>query len=262
MEETLNFKGKDPGAVKYGNFINYYQFHPPDFRMSSLPMDLWKVPSGRDFICLDIGCNSGDLTQALYKFLLKNIQEECECDPVDESSVNPSGCSILAVDIDPVLIARARETNNYPSNIVYEHLDFMSEDREKILSTFLRNHKTKKFDVIFCFSITMWIHLNHGDEGLHQFLVEVCRWTNEVVIEPQPWKCYRTAIRRMKRAGDTFPEFSNLKFRNNIECDIERILQEECKFVKVGETTSTKWGRKTVIYKRKNPELNSMTCQN
>lgn len=55
--DNLNFRNKNPGAVQYGNFINYYQFHPPEQRISLLPCDIWgKCDS---FVALDIGCNSG-----------------------------------------------------------------------------------------------------------------------------------------------------------------------------------------------------------
>lgn len=53
----LQFKGANPGAVQYGNFINYYQFHPPDDRVKLLPKNIWIT--GTVCIALDIGCNAG-----------------------------------------------------------------------------------------------------------------------------------------------------------------------------------------------------------
>ncbi len=41
----------------------------------------------------------------------------------------------------------------------------------------------------------MWIHLNHGDEGLTKFLEVVARYSDYILLEPQPWKCYQTAAR-------------------------------------------------------------------
>jgi hypothetical protein len=37
----------------------------------------------------------------------------------------------------------------------------------------------------------MWIHLNHGDDGLWAFLEQVSSMTDHLIVEPQPWKCYR-----------------------------------------------------------------------
>jgi hypothetical protein len=33
-------ESKDPGAARFGNFINYYQFNPPENRLKFLPANL------------------------------------------------------------------------------------------------------------------------------------------------------------------------------------------------------------------------------
>lgn len=57
--------------------------------------------------------------------------------------------------------------------------------------------KEPKFNIVFCFSVTMWIHLNHGDRGLYEFLQKIVTLGKYLVLENQPWKCYRNAQRRM-----------------------------------------------------------------
>lgn len=59
MSDELHFKGSDPGAVRHGNFINYYQFNSVENRLQLLPTDLWSLETDQSFLCLDIGCNSG-----------------------------------------------------------------------------------------------------------------------------------------------------------------------------------------------------------
>ncbi|PSN41831.1 putative RNA methyltransferase [Blattella germanica] len=234
MSDDLKFVGNDPGAVKHGNFINYYQFNSVENRIKLLPNDVWTVSNDK-FVGLDIGCNSGDLTQEIYRFL--------RCNGVDD-------CSLMGIDLDPILISRAKETNQYPSNVTYDCIDFMNSDGSS-LSSYLSAHGKTFFDAVFCFSVTMWIHLNHGDEGLKQFLKNVSLRTNMLIIEPQPWKCYRTAVRRMKRSGgESFPLFSELKIRDNVTSEIENILSVDCGFVKIKETVCTEWGRKLQFYKR------------
>ena len=60
----------EPGAARFGNFINYYQFNPTEKRVCHLPKDLLQkiVPKIDDqkfsvlkppIVCLDIGSNSG-----------------------------------------------------------------------------------------------------------------------------------------------------------------------------------------------------------
>ena len=62
MDETQNQgRGQDPGAARYGNFINYYSFNPPKNRMKNIPEDLLKRMEHTEspVTILDIGCNAG-----------------------------------------------------------------------------------------------------------------------------------------------------------------------------------------------------------
>ena len=56
----------DPGAARKGNFINYYQFNPPENRLKHIPADLLsrhlldeKDASSSSLVALDVGCNTG-----------------------------------------------------------------------------------------------------------------------------------------------------------------------------------------------------------
>ncbi|KAJ8952491.1 hypothetical protein NQ318_003287 [Aromia moschata] len=230
---NLQFKGGNPGAVQFGNFINYYHFHPPDERIKLLPKTIWN--SNKACVALDIGCNTGDLTSALHVFLKNNVTRDCR---------------ILGVDIDPVLIRRAEETNK-SDNISFRCINFMDQNsREKIIKEYLISNKLDSFNVVFCFSITMWIHLNNGDLGLKTFLKEVSSISEILIIEPQPWKCYKTAIRRMKKCNFYFPLFSKLQIRENVEQEIEKFLTFECDMKKIVETNRTKWERKLLVFRR------------
>ncbi|KAF5274954.1 hypothetical protein FQR65_LT04295 [Abscondita terminalis] len=230
--DNLNFRGGNPGAVQYGNFINYYKFHPPKERLDLLPTDIWV---NRDpFIALDVGCNAGDLTFSLNDFVSENVSKSCH---------------ILGIDIDPILIDRANE-NNKNKNVSFTCLDFMDDHRRDcVINEYLESVGATKFSVCFCFSITMWIHLNHGDIGLKNFLKNICLISNLVVIEPQPWKCYKSAVKRMKTCDYEFAEFSNLKIRNNVEEEIENILLQFQGVSKLKESGNSSWGRKISIFK-------------
>ena len=41
----------------------------------------------------------------------------------------------------------------------------------------------------------MWVHLNHGEAGLTRLLELVAGYSDYLLLEPQPWKCYQTAAR-------------------------------------------------------------------
>lgn len=180
-----------------------------------------------------------DLTINVHQFLKNNLSN--------------TDIDILGIDLDPILIERANE-KNLNECIRFECLDFVSKERrDVVLKNYLKNYKSLRFDVIFCFSITMWIHLNHGDEGLERFLQDVCSYTDMLVIEPQLWKCYRNASRRLRRNGDEdFPLINTLKLTGDMEGHIEKIIcSEKCGgFKRVITTKDNNWGRKILIFRR------------
>ncbi|XP_063994505.1 probable RNA methyltransferase CG11342 [Diachasmimorpha longicaudata] len=239
MAEGKKDEDREPGASRHGNFINYYKFHPADERVRQLPQGVWQLRnSDRKYSALDVGCNAGNLTIELHKFLQEQLPSETDV-------------QILGIDLDPILIERARESCSNPA-INFECLDFFSEDRKNVLSDYLRRLKSTEFDVVFCFSITMWIHLNYGDEGLVKFLEDICQVTKVLVIEPQPWKCYRNASRRMRRSGEEdFPLINKLKLTGEMEKHIERIVcEEKRRFRQIITTQDNNWGRKILIFER------------
>lgn len=105
---------------------------------------------------------------------------------------------VLGVDIDEVLIERAAKKSVQLTEgdaVQFRHVDVMTSKFSKEITPFLelatRSTAERKFDLITCFSVTMWIHLNNGDDGLWKFLETVSDMTEHLIIEPQTWKCYR-----------------------------------------------------------------------
>lgn len=47
----------------------------------------------------------------------------------------------------------------------------------------------------------MWVHVNHGDAVHAAFIDRLARLAHRLVIEPQPWRCYRAAATRLRRQG-------------------------------------------------------------
>ncbi|CAD6998197.1 probable RNA methyltransferase CG11342 [Ceratitis capitata] len=239
----MDYRNNDPGAVQYGNFVNYYKFNNAGQRLKLLPRDVWNdvenTPSTTEpYLVLDVGCNAGNLTQLLYTFL-----NDCVGIP------NGRDIQILGVDIDAELVKRAKDSNEFPSNVSYDNLDIMDANALNRIKEYLFKRNRKRFDVVSSFSITMWIHLNHEDEGLRQFLTKLCDLAKLLVIEPQPWKCYQTAVRRMKRAGDEFPLFVTLEWRSNVEECIQNFLEIELVRKKIFECAPTRWQRRICFYR-------------
>ncbi|XP_036225293.2 probable RNA methyltransferase CG11342 [Bactrocera oleae] len=241
-QQIMEYRNNDPGAVQYGNFINYYDFNNAGQRLKLLPRDVWidteNPHSGEPYLVLDIGCNAGNLTQLLFTFL-----NECV------GATHGRNIQILGVDIDSDLVKRAKTGNEFPSNVSYEHLDVMDSNESYQIKEYLHKWNRKTFDVVCSFSVTMWIHLNHGDDGLKLFLEKLCDLAELLVVEPQPWKCYQTALRRMKRAGDEFPLYKALQWRTNVEECIQVFLESSLGRKKVFECLPTRWQRRICFYR-------------
>ncbi|CAH2104615.1 unnamed protein product [Euphydryas editha] len=225
--EDLSFTGNNPGAARFGNFINYYSFHSSKERINNLHPKMFPPAESEQIHCLDIGCNSGELTKELHVYL-KNIYPKMEI-------------KVLAIDIDPTLIERAQE-QNINRNISFVTSDITTETGYKFIKDYIQNEKKDKFDIIFCFSVTMWIHINNGDLALQNMLKFIKENSRSVIIEPQPWKCYKNAQRRMKRSGKYFELYNSLQIRDNVDKVIEDILTNQT-HVKVYESPRSSWNR-------------------
>jgi len=236
--ESIESISHGAGTSRYGNFHNYYEFNPPDKRLKLLTPD-WVLPlSDRtELKAIDVGCNSGELTFELHshlKLLGKPLQS-------------------LGFDIDPALIAKARElaTSNETDDIAFETVDVMLEENREHIDDFA-NH----FDVGFCFAVTMWVHLNHGDEGLRKFLKYITSKCDFLIVEPQTWKCYRNASRRMRREKKTlFQDIDQLGWKNDVLERIDEFIQNECDMRVERNFGLSPWGRPITMYRARIPKI-------
>nr|XP_033326588.1 probable RNA methyltransferase CG11342 isoform X1 [Megalopta genalis]XP_033326589.1 probable RNA methyltransferase CG11342 isoform X2 [Megalopta genalis]XP_033326590.1 probable RNA methyltransferase CG11342 isoform X2 [Megalopta genalis]XP_033326591.1 probable RNA methyltransferase CG11342 isoform X2 [Megalopta genalis]XP_033326592.1 probable RNA methyltransferase CG11342 isoform X2 [Megalopta genalis]XP_033326594.1 probable RNA methyltransferase CG11342 isoform X1 [Megalopta genalis]XP_03 len=232
-------KREDPAASRHGNFSNYYDVRPVEDRLLQLPFDVWRpTQPGPKYVALDVGCNAGDLTFLLRRFLERFVEER--------------EVFLLGVDLDMILIERAQERNPRPDRMTFNCLDFVEDSSNRVLGEYLRQTGKPRFDVVFCFSVTMWIHLNHGDKGLIKFLRKACSLTDMIVIEPQLWPGYEKACKRLKRSkGEDFPLFETLRLRGDPAAHIHSILSQLCNFRRIKVTAENTWNRKILIYERR-----------
>ncbi|XP_053149463.1 RNA 5'-monophosphate methyltransferase [Hemicordylus capensis] len=239
------------GAAPYGNFPDYARFHPPEGRVRLLPAallsQLFPGPRAEPLLGLDVGCNSGELSVALYRHLLG--LKENQASP--EHSMTGKDLSLLCCDIDAVLIERAKQHSPFPSSISYATLDIMdAKAREPLLSSYLSKFGRSTFDLCFCMSVTMWIHLNHGDSGLVKFLAFLASKCTYLLVEPQPWKCYRAAARRLRKLGrNDFDHFRSLAISGNMAEKISQILTQDCAMELMCCFGSTSWDRSLLLFK-------------
>lgn len=70
-----------------------------------------------------------------------------------------------------------------------------------------------RYDVISCFSVSKWIHLQHGDKGLQTLFrraYDLLRDDGCFILEPQPWKSYK---RRKYLSEKMYQNFKEIKTR-------------------------------------------------
>jgi len=243
---------------KFGNFWNYYTFNPPSERLRHIADGLrtslssintptptptpTNTPTNTPihFLYSDIGCNSGDLS-----IELSNLLQQITKLPV----------SLLGIDIDEVLIAKA---NSKPPSQGHVTHKFVAIDVVAESSTFLSTMDSFGVcDFVSCFSTTMWVHLNYGDEGLLKFLdLLISSTRNYLLIEPQENRSYRNANKRLRKMGADEFDLASFQLRlgeGGVEERIRRHIVESG-FVEVPfeADTTTHWGRTLSLYQKIN----------
>ena len=189
----------------------------------------------KEFYILDIGCNEGDLTLELLSLVQNELKDV--------------KCFVLGVDLDKFLIDRANAKSPCNDTVQFKMVDVMGNDLEAI-DEYLSSHSISKFSVVCCFSITMWIHMNHGDEGFKSFLKLSSGYSSSCfIIEPQLWKCYRKAIQRCRRLGmDELPYYQDLTIRDAAEYVKNFILANG--YGTCTDLGTMEWGRPLLFFLR------------
>ncbi|CAM8891437.1 unnamed protein product [Rhodiola kirilowii] len=173
-------KGKE--VAQFGNYRNYYGYRLGQELKEDPRLHVFRKEWFQDKDCLDIGCNSGLITISIAR----NFQ--CR--------------SILGIDIDNDRIQDAywcmRKINREMSRASLE--GSKGRDLSEIVSfrkeNFVQNWSGppgKLYDTIICLSVSKWIHLNWGDDGLVTLFSRIWKLLQPggiLVLEPQPWSSY------------------------------------------------------------------------
>ncbi|XP_065781025.1 7SK snRNA methylphosphate capping enzyme isoform X3 [Muntiacus reevesi] len=79
------------------------------------------------------------------------------------------------------------DTAVFPNNVVFVTGNYVL-DRDELVEA-----QKPEYDVVLCLSLTKWVHLNWGDEGLKRMFRRIYRHLRPggiLVLEPQPWSSY------------------------------------------------------------------------
>ncbi|CAI9260866.1 unnamed protein product [Lactuca saligna] len=173
---------KQKEVAIFGNYRNYYTYRIDQGLEEDPRIKIMKKEWFEGKTCLDIGCNSGLITITIAKNF---------------------GCQkILGVDIDSARIEDAHwnlrkivkmsEIKKQHSGDSLSHLfDIVSFKKDNFVQSW--STPGEKYDTILCLSVTKWVHLNWGDEGLITLFSKVWRLLQPggvFILEPQPWTSY------------------------------------------------------------------------
>ncbi|KAK9890614.1 hypothetical protein WA026_011977 [Henosepilachna vigintioctopunctata] len=220
-----HFKEKDK-KFQYGNYNRYYGYrnlnNEVDYRLKVFSHHPYLF-EGKDI--LDIGCNIGhvtlsvardfgaktvlgiDIDDKLISIARKNIKHYVK-------SVN----SPRADEPRPLAIQRDGQSSSFedyprskgfPNNVTFKRCNYVLED-DSLLAL-----EQPQFDTILCLSVTKWIHLNWGDNGLKQAFRRMyaqLRPGGRLILEPQNWPSYKG---KKKLTETIFKNFNSIEFLPN-----------------------------------------------
>lgn len=225
--QKKNNKRKKRDMYIYGNYKYYYGYRIGDSKKEDPRLVFFKMEWFKDKDCLDIGCNQGLITIGLAKkFLCRSIigvdidaglVESANWNLKRIAKVERARCQTLK-DSDRELSNGGHEVSSLSSEAVnssnilppfteYNLLDRVSFRTENIVDS---SHTcSEKYDTVLCLSVTKWVHLNWGDEGLITLFAKIwrlLRWGGILVLEPQPWASYKKKHRVSETALFNFRE--------------------------------------------------------
>lgn len=212
----------------------------------------------RSLIMLDVGCNEGDLTEGLLSSMAKQSID---------ASTGQSSTFMYAIgcDIDKELIKRAQTKYQSTSQSInqssYFHADLTDFAVLDSLIDALPSCDTygdRKYDLISCHAVLMWIHLNHGTDRLVDWLTKLSSMTRNLIIEFQPYRHYKSAISRLKKSSidvDQVWHWSSItdqwKGEGNVRKQVTIVL-EKCGMIEKQQLGVTTWDRPIVWFTRQN----------
>eukprot|EP01039_Chlorochromonas_danica_P011077 gene11077-12336_t len=241
-------------AHVYGNYHKYYTFHSASSRIDLLRgrgffRSTWQAQGQPAlFRLLDIGCNEGDLSMDLAALACEELPEDVRCE-------------VVGADIDSSLIALAQSKQAPPSIQSRVSSRFFAVDFLDIISVEKLKEEVAReegFHVVSIFSTTMWIHINHGDEGLHKFFQHALSFLSPAgsfLVEPQPTKCYRSAAKRCRKLGLAEPRCYRSISADQAETTVKQAVVTIRSFQHVTPLGQESWGRNLTLFSDKELDI-------
>lgn len=222
-KQTITPKSNKGPKFIHGNYNRYYGYRNPeaedDHRMHSFRKEWFENKA-----VLDIGCNVGHLTlslakdfnpskvvgvdidRALITAARKNIRHYISTEKTDVKAY-PASCMVNYGPLCGPAVAGKSPKEGFPYNITFIQGNYVFSSDEMV------EQQKEEYDVILALSISKWIHLNNGDQGLKRFFKRIfnhLRPGGKLILEPQPWSSYK---KKKKLTEEIFKVFQTIKLK-------------------------------------------------
>lgn len=232
MVKKINFRAGN-AQYKYGNYSRYYGYRCSN-KFSDGRMQCFNKMWFKDKDVLDVGCNSGQLTLLIardfsprkivgvdideklisaarsnirhYATSLKRISPT-KTMPTSANTYPKSFSSEYGSLTGPPLETGTGDSASFPNNVFFHAGNYVPETPVAL------DVQEPEYDVIMCLSVTKWLHLNWGDEGLKRTFARMykqLRPGGKLIIEPQDWKSYG---KKKKTTETIFRNYHSIKLR-------------------------------------------------
>ncbi|KAI4347091.1 hypothetical protein L6164_007940 [Bauhinia variegata] len=265
QNQEKQHKKKRKEIFPYGNYKNYYGYRVGQDLDEDPRLKVFRKEWFEDKDCLDIGCNNGLITiQIAKKFCCRsilgvdidsdrvqdaywNLRKTVRLKSAGKASVNASKLKVAQHSYNASkdgVTTSIEETQEIPSEFSSlekrDLFEVVSFRRENFVQS--RQQPDKHYDTILCLSVTKWIHLNWGDDGLLTLFSKMWKQLKPggiLVLEPQPWKSYES---NRLVSETTSVNYRNIEFRPG---EFQDILLDKIGFRTVEDITSGLSGSKT-----------------
>jgi 7SK snRNA methylphosphate capping enzyme len=99
------------------------------------------------------------------------------------------------------------------------------------------------------FSVTKWIHLFHGDEGIKKVFAKIYELLSpggRLVLEPQPWKSYHKRKFTSEVTAANYPKIQ-LRPKDFPKYLVETVGFRSCEFLEVCQTSAKGFRRPVYV---------------